>query len=101
MKIQTLQISEIRLDFQPPENLIEYKVLDCAEKMSRGEKLPPIRVRFDSGHYFCEDGFHRLEAARRTGLTEIQAQVLKGTLREMEARYEKFREQLRRSLRGK
>jgi uncharacterized ParB-like nuclease family protein len=101
MKIQTLQISEIRLDFQPPECLIEYKVLDCADKLSRNEKLPPIRVRFDRTHYFCEDGFHRLEAARRLGLTEIQAQILKGTKAEMEAGWELYLEQLRKSLRGK
>jgi len=101
MKIRPLQISDVRLDFQPRENLMEEEVLEYVDKIKRGQKLPPIRVRFDGTHYFCENGFHRLEAARRMGLTEIRAQVLKGTLAEMEAEWEIYLEQLRKSLRGK
>ena len=98
-KIKTLRISEIRLDFQSSENLIEDQVVKYVDRIRRGRKLPPIRARFDGTHYFCEDGFHRLEAARRTGLVEIQAQVFRGTLAEMEAKFQKYLQQLKKSLR--
>ena len=90
MKTDTLQVGEIRLDFQSPENIIEERVLKYVEKIRRGARLPAIRVRFDGTNYFCEDGFHRLEAARRSGLTEIKAYVFKGTLAQMETDYQKY-----------
>lgn len=93
----TLRLREIRLDFQAPENLIEETVLDYVLKIRRGESLPPIRVRFDGASYFCEDGFHRLEAARRTGLQEIRAEISPGTLGEMEAEFSEYLRQLRAS----
>ena len=33
-------------------------------------------MRFNGTNYYCEDGFHRLEAARRIGLRRIEAQSL-------------------------
>jgi hypothetical protein len=100
MKIKTLRVGDIRLDFQSPENLIEDQVLEYVKRISRGDKLSPVRVRFDGKHYFCEDGFHRLEAARRTGLLKIQAGVFRGTLLQMEANFKKYLKRLKQHLAG-
>jgi hypothetical protein len=95
-----LRISEIGLDFQPASHLIEETVEQYACRMRQGDPLPPVRVRFDGTNYYCEDGFHRLEAARRIGLEKIEAEILPGTLAEMENNFEKYLKALKRSLRG-
>jgi len=100
-KVTVLKISDIRLDFQPPENLIEEKVREYVERRRRGESFAPIRVRFDGTNYFCEDGFHRLEAARRMGFATIKTEVRPGTLAEMEDKFAKYLKRLKVSLRRK
>jgi uncharacterized ParB-like nuclease family protein len=60
-----LRIDQIFLDFQPAENLIERDVRDYVARMTRGEKIEPITVRYDGQRYLLENGFHRVEAARR------------------------------------
>lgn len=87
MKLKTLAIKDIHLDFQPPKNLDEFAVEQYISLIKRGDKLSPIRVRFDGTNYFCEDGFHRVEATRRTGGKNIEAEVLRGTLEKLEAKY--------------
>jgi hypothetical protein len=98
-ELKTLEIKKIRLDFQPPDNLIESTVEEYIRLIKRGDKLSPIRVRFDGTNYFCEDGFHRIEATRRTGRKNIAAEVFPGTLEEMEAEFqEKFLRRLKKEL---
>jgi hypothetical protein len=94
-----LPISSIRLDFQPPENLDEDSVDLYIEVLQRGGALPPVRVRFDGLNYFLEDGFHRVEAARRVGVDGIDADVLPGTLEDMEADFREYLQKLKASLR--
>ena len=93
-----LRINAIRLDFQRPENLLEDTVEEYVARIQHGDKLPLIRVRFDGTSYFCEDGFHRLEASQRAGLKKIEAEILPGTLAEMEARWRKYLKRLHRAL---
>ena len=95
-----LKISTIRLDFQPRENLLEDIVEEYVSRIRRGDIIPPIRVRFDGSNYFCEDGFHRLEATRRIGLKTIAAEVFPGTLAEMEARWQKYLKRLHKELKS-
>lgn len=97
-KIEVLALSALRLDFQPPENLIEETVQKYIGALKAGERLPPVRVRFDGENYFLEDGFHRLEAARRFGIVKIEAEILSGGLAEMEAEWKDYLAQLKRSL---
>lgn len=85
----TLSIDAIRLDFQLPECLFEEVVREYFEQLHDGETLRSVRVRYDGNHYFLEDGFHRVEAARRFGLEIIEAEVLPGTLAAMEAEFDK------------
>lgn len=66
---------------QPREALNEEAVSDYAEKMTRGEKFPPVVVFFDGADRWLADGFHRVEAARRAGRTEIDADIRQGDKR--------------------
>ena len=93
-----LPISSIRLDFQRSENLLEETVNEYIGELQRGGALPPVRVRFDGMNYFLEDGFHRVEATRRIGLEVIDADVLPGTLDQMEAEFREYLKQLKASL---
>jgi hypothetical protein len=97
--VRVLRISTILLDFQPPENLIPEKVEAYIKQLKRRDKLPPGRVRSDGKSYWLEDGFHRLEAARKIGRKTIAAKVIPGTLAEMELRFKNYIHALKANLR--
>jgi hypothetical protein len=98
-KIQRqLRVSDIRLDFQPSENLVEETVQTYFNRLKWGKPLPPLTVRFDGQNHFLQDGFHRLEAARRLGIKMIDAEISRGTLQEMEAEWRHYLKQLKTSL---
>jgi hypothetical protein len=97
---RNLPIADIRLDFQPPENLIEETVLEYVQRLQGGESLPPIYVRFDGSNYFCQDGFHRIEAMKRAGLMHIVAVVRPGSLADMAADFAAYLAELKKSLRS-
>jgi hypothetical protein len=54
-------------------------VNDYATKLN---ELPPITVFYDGSRYYCADGFHRLDAHRASGRTDIACDVKAGTLRD-------------------
>jgi len=83
-----IRISELRLDFQPPEVLSEEDVLRYVEMLRDAQALPPVYVRFDGVNYFLQDGFHRVEAAKREGIPEVEAEITSGTLAEMESEFQ-------------
>lgn len=68
------------------------------QRIANGQTLEPITVRFDGDSYFVQDGFHRVEAAHRYGLSEIDVDVLPGTLRDMEAEFREMIKNLRANL---
>jgi uncharacterized ParB-like nuclease family protein len=78
---------------------MEETVEEYAYRMQQGDRFPFLRVRFDGTNYYCEDGFHRLEAARRIGQRRIKALVIPGALAEMEATFQKYLNTLKKSLR--
>ena len=90
-----LRIETIRLDFQPAENLIEETVQKYVACLKCGEELAPLSVRFDGHTYFLADGFHRVAAAKRCGVTTLEADVTPGTLEEMEAEFSDHLKRLR------
>jgi len=51
---------------------------EYAESMRLGDGFPPVSVCFDGTDRWLLDGFHRVYAARKAGLTSIQAKVWKG-----------------------
>jgi hypothetical protein len=77
-----------------PETVQKYII-----RLERGDKLRPVRVRFDGKNYWLEDGFHRLEAARKVGRKTIAAKVIPGTLAEMELRWRAYVNALKAKLR--
>jgi hypothetical protein len=95
----SLHLDVIRLDFQPAENLIEETVQMYVESLKCGQTLPLLSVRFDGSNYFLEDGFHRLEAAKRCGVETLRAEIFDGTLAEMEGDFQDYLKQLRDNLR--
>jgi uncharacterized protein (DUF1015 family) len=97
--LSKISVNAIRLDFQPQENLLEDTVNEYVEMLQHGEELPPIRLRFDGTDYFLEDGFHRVEAAKRVGVGEIEAEILPGTLADMEVNFQEYLKALKKSIR--
>ncbi len=51
-----------------------------AEAMREGAVFPAVTVFQDGVMYHLADGFHRVEAARRAGLVEVDADVREGNL---------------------
>jgi len=95
---RTLRIEQIRLDFQPTENLFEERVFQLMLELKDGIQFKPIIVRFDGTHYFCQDGFHRIEATKRLGRKKIKVEVSPGTLADMEHEFRQFLEAVKKKL---
>jgi uncharacterized ParB-like nuclease family protein len=58
--------------------LSEETVKEYCEAMAGGAKFPPVTVYRDDSGYWLADGFHRLEAWKRTGVQKIKAEVREG-----------------------
>lgn len=79
-----LNIEAIRIDrgTQSRVAISQETVDDYARQMEDGAKFPPIIVFHDGVEYYLADGFHRYFAARKNKKDGIEADILKGTLRE-------------------
>ena len=53
-------------------------VAEYAEAMKDGAKFPPVIVYREKSKHYLADGFHRVEAAKENGETEIVAEVRDG-----------------------
>ncbi len=82
--IEKLLIADIRRNggTQQRTELNKETVVDYAEAMKRGDRFPPIKLRFDGENYWLTDGFHTTEAAWSIGKKEIEAEVIQGTQRD-------------------
>ena len=78
---RTLRVDEVRVDVgtQVREAIAEHVVDDYAERLGEGVRFPPVVVFRDGSRYCLADGFHRLQAFRRAGRDEIEADVYVGT----------------------
>jgi ParB/Sulfiredoxin domain len=90
MALKRLPLRLIRLDFQPRESLIQQTVTEYRERMKRREKIKPVLVCHDGSNFWLKDGFHRFEAAKESGRKTIMAEVIPGTLAEMEAEFRRY-----------
>jgi hypothetical protein len=81
---QKLEISKIRLDggTQPRASTVAEAVYEYADDMKAGDQFPAIKVFFDGEDYWLADGFHRVKAALENKYTEINADIMAGTLRD-------------------
>jgi hypothetical protein len=96
---ERLWLSQLRTDFQPHENLAEEIVEKYMQQIADGEALTSIMVRFDGKSYFVEDGFHRVEAARRCGCRKLNAVIAPGTLDELKRKWREGMEEVKANLR--
>ncbi len=76
-----IKLSEIVTDAgtQVRAGLNEATVADYAEALAEGAKFPPVVVFHDGSRYLAADGFHRIHAALRSGATQIECDVRKGS----------------------
>lgn len=81
---QLLPITNIRTDggTQSRAELNEEAIADYAEAISDDVAFPPVLVFYDGQDYWLADGFHRLHAALKAGLTEIAVEVRQGSRRD-------------------
>ncbi len=79
-----LDVENIRIDggTQARSELNESVVLQYAEAMAGGEKLPPVVTFFDGTDHWLADGFHRLFAHKKLEIIEIEAEIHRGTRRD-------------------
>jgi len=80
--IRQIPISSIRRDgnTQHRTELNLAVVEEYSALMQEGVVFPPTIVWWDSRNYWLTDGFHRLAAAERLGLTSILAEIRNGAL---------------------
>jgi len=76
-----LKLAEIVTDAgtQVRAGLNETTVADYAEALADGAKFPPVIVFYDGNRYIAADGFHRIHAVRRTGVSQIECDIRKGS----------------------
>ena len=76
-----VEIADLRTDRgnQTRSSINVATVKEYAECMIRGRKFPPFKVCQVNGELWVVDGFHRLEAARQCGFTDIEVEVFDGT----------------------
>src|SRR5262245_31269067 len=77
--LATLELDDL---IQPRASLDDDAIADYAEAMTAGAEFPPLAVFFDGETHWLADGFHRVKAATRIGLTTLAATVHRGTKRD-------------------
>jgi len=69
-------------EVQPRAVLSQETITEYAQQMAAGVQFPPVMTFLDGTYYWLADGFHRLEAAKKAGLSTILAKVRQGYRRE-------------------
>lgn len=79
-----LRVDIIRMDggTQPRANINDVAVEEYAQDMRNGDTFPPIEVMYDGTNHWLIGGFHRVNAAKKAGIVELQTLVRQGTLEE-------------------
>lgn len=78
---QSIKLDLIKTDAgtQPRAILSDDVVAEYAERMTAGDKFPPVDVFHDGSEYILADGFHRFFGARHAEFRDILAIVHQGT----------------------
>jgi hypothetical protein len=81
-RIATDEIGQTRIKVRPA--VVREYAAAMAEQMGEGGmRFPPVILFTDGGDFhWLGDGFHRVFAARKAGLSEIAAEVRAGTQRD-------------------
>jgi hypothetical protein len=83
--ITTMSIDRIMLesDLQSRAGINGDAVDDYADQYRAGNPMPPVTVfRDEHDNYWLADGFHRVAAAQKAGIDEIDVDVREGTYRD-------------------
>jgi hypothetical protein len=101
MPIRRPPLSAIRLEFQPHENLIAETVASYACRIQRRERIEPVLVCYDGVNFWLKDGFRRYQAAWDMDRKTIMAEIVPGTLADMEAEWQRYMTRLKSELQQK
>jgi len=84
MTNKTIEVALITLDkqMQPRTEINSDLVRAYAEDMAAGAAFPAVQLVLDGETFYCVDGWHRVLAARRKEIEEIEAAVVRGTRRD-------------------
>src|SRR5260370_35529204 len=80
-RIRTDEEGQTRIKVRPAV-VREYAAAMAEQVAEGGLRFPPVILFTDGGEYWLGDGFHRVFAARKAGLSEIAADVRAGTQRD-------------------
>ena len=77
-------IKDISLNKQTQSRMAisQETVVEYADAMLDGVTFPNITVFFDGIHHYLVDGYHRYFAYKKAGITEVDADIISGTLRD-------------------
>lgn len=92
-----LPIKVINREFQGEEHLDDERIAELAAALESGIALPPVVVRYDGETYWLQDGFHRIAAMVSIGCEETEAEIIPGTLADIQSDFD----QMIREMRGK
>jgi ParB-like chromosome segregation protein Spo0J len=90
-----LPIKAIRRDFQGEGYIFDEKVTEIASALRSGIVLPPVVVRYDGETYWLQDGFHRIAAMVSIGWEETEAEVIPGTLADIQSDFDRMIREMR------
>jgi N6-adenosine-specific RNA methylase IME4 len=84
--IKTVSLSDVQTkDTLQPRATVNFVIVsEYAEAMKDGQIFPPLDVVWDGEIYWLWDGYHRKEAIKQIGLSEINVKVAEGTLQDAE-----------------
>jgi len=84
MKTKTIKLVDIVIDAgtQQREKINDDVVSEYTEAMKCGARFPAITAFFNGSSYYLVDGYHRYNASRNAGISDILADVIDGTKRE-------------------
>lgn len=80
-RYRTVGLRSLNTDprFQMRAALDDKRVAKYAHAMRRGEGFPAVTIASIDGHLYLLDGFHRVAAAMKAGVTELNARIAKLT----------------------
>ena len=85
--IRKITITSINLDFKSEKTLIAEVVQRYISRLQHGDHLEPVTIFSDGTGFWLFDGFHRVKAAKLFGRHEVEAEILRGTFRDMEQQW--------------
>jgi hypothetical protein len=83
-RTKQMKLNQLTIDggTQSRVKIIQEAVDEYAESLKGGSRFPPVLVYYDGIKYYLTDGYHRYFAHQKAGITDIEVQIVNGTLRD-------------------